>query len=171
MNIVRITQSIILATILSCTSTMSTAQVGDTAAARIAAQFAHLAGGDENAMALVLALHNGAPVRLAAIGEESRVVPEMVSLELPTAPMAWNEVRVSLLNAQDQLVRAGIVRPSLEQLHAALLGGEVSATDGSAIPLRGVLQMRAEGLSWLDIARASEVLPANGQRPASRQAP
>jgi hypothetical protein len=160
MNIARCTQSILFALFVTCISTMSTAQVEDTAAARIAAQFSHLAGGDENAMALVLALHSGAPVRLAAIGEESRVVPEMVSLDLPTAPMAWNDVRVSLLNAQDQLVRAGIVRPSLEDLHAALLGGQVSASDGAPLVLRGVLQMRAEGLSWLDIARASDALPA-----------
>ena len=161
MNNVRALKSILFALSLLCIGTMSAAQVEDTAAARIAGQFAHLAGGDENAMALVLALRSGTPVRLAAIGDESRVVPEMVSLDLPTAPMPWNEVRVSLLNAQDQLVRAGIVKPSLEELHAALLGGEVSATGGSSVVLRGVLQMRAEGLSWLDIARASEVLPAN----------
>ena len=161
MNIAQCLQSILVATLLLCTSTMSTAQVEDTAAARIAAQFAHLASGDENAMALVLALHSGTPVRLAAIGDESRVVPEMVSLDLPTPPMPWNEVRVSLLNAQDQLVRAGIVQPSLEELHAALLGGQVHAPNHSPVVLRGVLQMRAEGLSWLDIARASDNLQSS----------
>jgi hypothetical protein len=159
MNIVQCAQSILVATLLLFASTMSSAQGEDIAAARIAAQFARLAGGEENAMALVLALHSGEAVRLAAIGEESRVVPEMVSLDLPTAPMAWNDVRVSLLNAQDHLVRAGIVQPTLEQLHAALLGGEVRTSEGWPVMLRGVLQMRAEGLSWLDIARASDALP------------
>jgi hypothetical protein len=140
MNNRRSLQSVLLAILISCTTLLSQAQVEDTAAARIAAQFVRLAGSDENAMALVLALHSGEPVRLAAMGEESRVVPEMVSIDLPPQPLQWSDVRVALLNAQDQLVRAGIVKPTLEDLNAALLGGEVRGPDG-AYALRGVLRV------------------------------
>ena len=147
-------------------SMMAAAQVEDTNAARLAARFMHLAGNEENAMALVLALRSGSNVRLAS--ESARGLPEMISLELPTPPMTWNDVRVTLLNVQDQLVRGGILAPNLEQLHAALLGGEVTTFDGDTMVLRGVLQLRAEGLSWLDIARASDALPATRKVSGSR---
>lgn len=140
-------------------SMLAVAQVEDTDAARLAARFQHLAGTEENAMALVLALRSGSTMRLVA-AERASGLPEMLALELPTPPMSWNDVRVTLLNVQDQLVRAGLLRPTLEQLQAALLGGDIVALDGDVMMLRGVLQLRAEGLSWLDIARASDALPA-----------
>lgn len=147
------------AVLLLAASMLSAAQVEDTDAARLAARFQHLAGTEENAMALVLALRSGATVQLAPAAARGNAVPEMVSLELPTPPMTWSDVRITLLNTQDQLVRAGIMKPSVDQLHAALLGGEIKAYDGSPVVMRGVLQLRAEGLSWLDIARASDALP------------
>ena len=154
------TQHACVATMLLTLSLMASAQVEDTDAARLAARFLHLAGTEENAMALVLALRTGSMVQLAPASTRAGAVPEMVSLEVPTAPMAWNDVRVTLLNTQDQLIRAGIMKPTLEELQAALLGGEVTTIDGAPMFMRGVLQLRAEGLSWLDIARASDALPA-----------
>jgi hypothetical protein len=149
-----------LAALLLGVSLLASAQVEDTDAVRLAARFAHLAGSDENAMALVLALHSGSTVQLAAFEGEAGALPEMIALEVPTPAMSWADVRTTLLNVQDQLVRAGILRPTIEQLQAALMGGEIASPDGRPVPLRGVLQLRAEGLTWLDIARASAALPA-----------
>jgi hypothetical protein len=143
--------------VLLVLSPMAMAQVDDTDAARLAARFAHLAGSDENAMALVLALHSASAVRLAT--ERGGRLPEMISLVPPTPPMPWNEVRITLLNVQDLLVRARILKPTLEQLHAALVGGELDHPQGGRLPVRGVLQMRAEGLSWMDVARSTAPLP------------
>lgn len=156
----RSTRTLIATIMMGCCSMMAMAQVEDTDAARLAARFLHLAGTEENAMALVLALRSGSTVQLAAVAARASDVPEMVALELPTPPMTWNDVRITLLNTQDQLVRAGIMKPTLDQLQAALLGGEITTFDGSPMVMRGVLQLRAEGLSWLDIARASDALPA-----------
>jgi hypothetical protein len=150
----------LLAGLLMGASFLAVAQVEDTDAARLAARFVHLAGNGENAMALVLALRTGSTVQLAASDPAARELPEMVALEIPTAAMSWNDVRITLLNVQDQLIAAGIVKPTIEQLQAALVGGEVISHAGSPRVLRGVLQLRAEGLSWLDIARASDALPA-----------
>ena len=97
--------------------------------------------------------------RLAAAEDDAG--PEMVVLDLPTPPMTWHDVRITLLNTQDQLVRAGHLKPSLEQLRAALVGGEILTVEGTPVVMRGVLQLRAEGLDWLDIARASAAMPAS----------
>jgi hypothetical protein len=160
-------QSLFAGIMMGC-SMMAMAQVEDTDAARLAARFQHLAGTEDNAMALVLALRSGTTVQLAAPAARANGVPDMLALEVPTPPMTWNEVRITLLNTQDQLVRAGIMKPTLEQLHAALLGGEVITLDGASMVMRGVLQLRAEGLSWLDIARASDALPAARQVSGAR---
>jgi len=153
-----------LAAVLLLLSVMAIAQVEDTDAARLAARFARLAGSDENAMALVFALHSGSPASLAAEREEAGL-PDVVAITPPTPPMTWNEVRIAMLNVQDVLVRVGIVKPTLEQLHAALLGGDLVQANGTRVAVRGVLQMRAEGLSWMDIARATS--PLSGTRRVS----
>ena len=127
-------------------------------ARRIASRFTQLAGSDENALALVLALRNGVPVQLmraSANADESEALPDVISLEVPTGPMPWKDVRVSLLHAQDILVHAGLTRPDLEDVHAALVGGVVHTADGRVATLRGVLNMRVDGLTWVDIARVS----------------
>ena len=134
-------------------------------ARRIAVRFTQLAGSEENALALVLALRNGVAVQLVRGPEgEGDALPEVVALEVPTAPMSWNDVRVSLLHAQDILVHAGLTRPDLEELHAALLGGVVHTAEGRAVTLRGVLNMRVDGLTWVDIARVSAQPGALGAR-------
>lgn len=138
------------AAMLLLLSTMAIGQVEDSDAARLAARFAHLAGSAENAMALMLALHTGTTARLVAEGEGTGL-PEVVAIAPPTGPMSWTEVRTTMLNVQDVLVRAAILRPSLNELHVALLGGELPRRG----EVRGVLQMRAEGFSWMDIARAT----------------
>lgn len=127
-------------------------------ARRIASRFVKLAGSEENALALVLALRHGLPVQLFPQSERE-VSAEPVSLEIDAATIPWNEVRITLLHVQDVLVRAGHTRPDLDQVRAALLGGEVTLPDGRPVTLRGVLPMRNDGLSWVDVARESAPLP------------
>jgi hypothetical protein len=59
---------------------------------------------------------------------------------------------MALMLARDALQRYGILHPTCEQLRAALTGDEVTAPDGKLVTLRGVLNMRAEGMNWGRIA-------------------
>jgi len=131
----------------------SAQEESDPAAGRIASGFVSLAGSDDNALALVLALRAGAPVRLTApippLGSET---PEVTLIVPPTGSMNWNDVKMALMLARDALQRYNIVRPSGEQLQAALTGGYVITPNGRRVNFRGVLQMRAEGLNWGRIA-------------------
>jgi hypothetical protein len=122
-------------------------------AAKIAGQYAHLAGSEDNALALVKALHLGAPVKLTAPdGASGGESPEVTTIEPPTGKMGWGDVKFALVIVQGVLYRAGITRPTGEQLQAALTGGDVTKSDGTVVTLKGVLQMRADGMGWKQIA-------------------
>ena len=127
-------------------------------AQKIASNFGTLAGSDENALALVKALRSGDTVKLSYAGAEGSS-PTVTSIDPPTGKMGWGNVKISLALAQDVLARAGITNPTGEQLQAALNGGSVTVTnaDGttSTVELKGVLQMRADGMGWGEIAKAS----------------
>lgn len=102
----------------------------DRNASRIAAQFTRLAGSEENALALVNALHSGERVFLVSEAGGARM-PVTTTFELPTGPMGWDDVMISLALARDSLVRAGITFPTVEELEAALLGGDVTTVRGT----------------------------------------
>ena len=120
--------------------------------AKIASGFMTLAGSDENAVALVESLREGAAVQLTYASPNPDDLPKVLGFEIPTAPMAWNDIRMALMLTRDALIGVGISRPSGEQLHAALLGGEVVAPSGRVVGFKGVLQMRADGHNWGRIA-------------------
>ncbi len=120
--------------------------------AKIAAGFVGLAGSDDNAVALVEALRAGAAVRLFYPGATPDDVPQEVAIEPPTDPMEWHDVRMTLMLARDALMGFGVLRPSGEQLHAVLLGGEAAVPGGRIVAFRGVLRMRAEGFHWGRVA-------------------
>lgn len=124
----------------------------DPVALQIASGFANLAGTAEDVLALVHAVHEGVPVRLTSTAEaKPQDVPEITLIEPPTGKMSWNDVKMALMLTRDALQRFGITRPTGEQLQAVLTGGELAA-DGKNVTLRGVLQMRAEGMNWGRIA-------------------
>jgi len=131
------------------------ADVLDAEAQRVAARFVKLAGSEDNAVALALALHHGVPVQIVAAGDDDDALPDAITVETPTGPMSWHDVRIALLHAQDVLLRAGMTRATPAALQAALVGGEVDSPSQGRIVVRGVLQMRVEGLSWVDIARVT----------------
>jgi hypothetical protein len=106
-------------------------------ASRVAANFKQLAGSEENALALVNALRSGQRVTLVSEAGGAKL-PVTTTFELPTGPMPWDNVVISLALARDSLARAGIAHPTAEQLEAALLGGEVSTAKGT-IRLTGTL--------------------------------
>lgn len=122
---------------------------------RLATSFTPLAGSTENARALVTALRNGTEVTLLAPPEGGTGEPVATTFTPPTKPMGWGNVSHSLSLAQDSLARLGITNPTNAELQAALMGGEITAPDGSTVALRGILQMRADGMGWGNIARSS----------------
>ena len=140
---------------------------------RLAASFSTMAGSTENALALVNALRNGTPVTLVAAPATTTTtttgtttgfttgttagtpVPVETTFTPPTKPMGWGNVAHALSLAQFSLAQAGITNPTNAQLQAALMGGDVTAADGSTVTLKGILQMRADGMGWGQIAKAS----------------
>ena len=127
-------------------------------ARRVASRFVNLVGSDANAIDLVEALHGGHEVELLpVVGREDDGEP--VCIPLQSGSMPWNDVRIALLHVQDVLVRAGHTLPTLVEVRAGLVGGQVTAADGAVWTLRGVLPMRGSGLSWVDIARETSLLP------------
>jgi hypothetical protein len=127
-------------------------------AQKIASNFTGLAGSEENAVALVNALRTGDTVKLTYSGAEGST-PTVTTVDPPTSKMGWGNVKISLALAQDALARAGITNPTGEQLQAALNGGSVTVKnpDGTTTTtkLTGILQMRADGMGWGEIAKAS----------------
>src|SRR4029434_520448 len=72
----------------------------------------------------------------------------------PTKPMGWGNVSHSLALAQFALNQAGGSTPTGAQLQTALLGGSITTADGKTVPLAGVLQQRADGMGWGQIAQS-----------------
>ena len=120
--------------------------------ARIAAGIRVLAGSDENAVALVTSVREGADAGLVYPTVGADPEPRVLAFSPPTGPMPWHDVRMALMLVRDALVSVGVLRPTGEQLHAALLGGEVDVPGMRVVAFRGVLRMRAEGDGWGRIA-------------------
>ena len=80
---------------------------------------------------------------------------------LPTGKMGYGNVKISLALAQESLRQQGIMQPTSEQLHTALVGDSTTT---------GILQMRADGMGWGQIAQKYNVKLGqlmSGRQPAS----
>jgi len=124
---------------------------------KVAAPFVGMAGSPDNAVALATALRTGTAANLTFIstsptGETTQVT---TAVSIPTKPMGWGNVSHALALAQFSLRRAGIDNPTAADLEAALDGGTVTTPDGKTVTLAGVLQQRAQGMGWGQIAKAS----------------
>jgi len=77
---------------------------------------------------------------------------------LPTGKMGWGNVKISLALAQYSLSQQNppITQPTTEQLHTALMGGQMIQGD-PATTTNGILQMRADGMGWGQIAQKYNV--------------
>jgi hypothetical protein len=88
---------------------------------------------------------------------------------LPTGKMGYGNVKISLALAQQSLSQQGITQPTSQQLYTALAGGEMVPGDSTSMTT-GILQMRAQGMGWGQIAQKYNVKLGqlmSGKQPAS----
>ena len=90
---------------------------------------------------------------------------------LPTGKMGYGNVKISLALARYSLSKQDppILQPTSEQLHTALVGGQMVAGD-TTTQTNGILQMRADGMGWGQIAQKYDVKLGqlmSGKQPAS----
>jgi len=139
----------------TASTTLASSSGQDKVATRFASPFATLAGSEDNAVALATALRTGTPGTLTytAIVDGKPVVTTEV-ITPPTKPMGWGNVSHALALAQYSLTRAGITSPTAADLQAALVGGKITTVDGKVVTLDGVLQQRASGMGWGQIAHS-----------------
>jgi len=130
------------------------AQAQTTPAKRIEARFDNFAGSNANASSLVTGLRAGKPVTLVGSGET-------VTFTSPTKPMGYGNVTRALDLARRELAASGIADPTPKEIQAALMGGTVAGPKGP-VTYQGVLQLRAEGMGWGQIAHAIGVHPGLG---------
>ncbi len=91
---------------------------------------------------------------------------------LPTGKMGYGNVKISLALAQYSLSQQGITQPTSQQLYTALAGGEMVPGDSTTMTT-GILQMRAQGMGWGQIAQQYNVKLGqlmSGKQPASTTA-
>ena len=126
-----------------------------TAPTRIEQRFSTFAGSGANSTSLVTGLRTGSAIKLTGSGETT-------TFTSPTKPMGYGNITRALDLAQRQLAAGGITDPSPKELQAALMGGTVSGPNGE-ISYQGVLQMRADGMGWGQIAHEIGVHPGLGR--------
>jgi len=88
---------------------------------------------------------------------------------LPTGKMGYGNVKISLALAQQSLSQQGITQPTSQQLYTALTGGQMVPGDATTTN-QGILQMRADGMGWGQIAQKYDVKLGqliSGKQPAS----
>jgi hypothetical protein len=88
---------------------------------------------------------------------------------LPTGKMGFGNVKISLALAQESLSQQGITQPTSQQLYTALAGGQMTPGDPTTTT-SGILQMRADGMGWGQIAQKYDVKLGqlmSGKQPAS----
>ena len=113
---------------------------------RIAGDFESFAGSQRNATALVTGLREGSEITLVQRGHRSATFTPQ------TGKMGYGNVSTSLALAQYQLAQQGIDNPTPLQLKAALNGGTIFVNH-RPVTFDGVLQLRADGLGWGQIAQ------------------
>ena len=128
---------------------------------RLVSNYTDLAGSEANAQALIDGLRNGTAITLAtptsttttnADGTTTTTTSIVNTVFTPaTGKLCWGEVNISLSLAQ-ALVGTDA---TAEQLLAALNGGTLTHADGTTTTLAGVLQLRADGAGWGQIAKQS----------------
>jgi hypothetical protein len=121
---------------------------------RIDTRFAGFAGSSTNLESLAVGLRHGSEITLTGSGET-------VHFTSPTRPMGYGNITRALDLAMRELAAAGIKDPTPSEIQAALNGGTVSTPTGD-VTLRGVLDLRAQGMGWGQIAHAIGVHPGLG---------
>jgi len=115
---------------------------------KTAADFAGFYGQD-NAQALAGGLRSGSEISLTTRAADGSV--STATFTPPTRPMGNGNVYISMSLAQQRLTAAGITQPTAQQIQAAMVGGPLVP---GGQPVNGVLQMRASGMGWGQIAHS-----------------
>ena len=118
---------------------------------KISSDFSAFSGSTANSDALVTGLRNGTAITLTTIDSKGTT---STTFTPPTGKMGYGNVYISLALAKQQLAGLGITEPTAQQLQAALNGGTVTSSTGQTTTLTGVLQMRAQGMGWGQIAHS-----------------
>lgn len=116
--------------------------------AKLVETYAPLAGSEQNAESLVEGLRTGSRVTLAT---KTSTGTTTTSFTPPTKTMGNGNVNIALALAEASLRDQGIANPTPSQLQTALMGGTIKTRSGD-VKLEGVLQMRADGMGWGQIA-------------------
>lgn len=112
---------------------------------RLTTEFSGWAGSPENSTSLVTGLRSGTPITLTEPGSAGTAATTTFSPT--TKPMGYGNIRIALSLARAQLASQGITSPTAAELQGALVG----TPDGMT---QGVLQMRASGMGWGQIANS-----------------
>jgi hypothetical protein len=131
--------------------TLTTSRGEGTVSSRISGDFSGFAGSTANSDALVSGLRNGTAVTLTST--DAKGTTTSTTFTPPTGKMGYGNVYTSLALAKQQLAGAGITDPSAQQLQASLMGGTVTNSAGQTTTMTGVLQLRADGMGWGQIAQ------------------
>jgi len=123
-------------------NTSGTGSDNGNAGTQLVTRYTTLAGSDSNAQALIDGLRNGTQITLGS-----------TTFTPATSSLGYGEINTSLALAQAELAAAGITSPTADQLEAALNGGTVTLSNGNTVNLQGVLDLRASGEGWGQIAK------------------
>ena len=127
------------------TSTASSTTQAPMSEQKLVEKYTDLAGSKKNSQSLVDGLRDSKKITLTDGKTTTTIDP-------PTQKMGYGNVNLALGIAEKSLADAGITNPTTDQLKTALMGGEIKTRTGT-VKLEGVLQMRADGMGWGQIAR------------------
>lgn len=113
---------------------------------KLIAEFSEWSGSQENASTLVNGLRSGTDITLTSPGTDGAATTT-TTFSPTTRPMGYGNIRIALSLAQEQLAGQGITSPTPADLQGALVGTPDSST-------QGILQMRASGMGWGQIANS-----------------
>lgn len=121
---------------------------------KLVSSFTPMAGSTENSTSLVKGLRSGTPIVLTSPSSTPDTPTDTVAFTAPTRPMGYGNIKIALSLAKTQLASQGITQPTPEQLQGALMG---TPTGTSTVTQQGILQMRASGMGWGQIANSMGV--------------
>jgi hypothetical protein len=126
--------------------------------------YSAFAGSRTNAENLATGLRQGGEITLTETGSNGGTTT--TTFTPPTKPMGHGNVDKALALSSQQLANAGVAQPTAEQIKTSMMGGTITNDAGQQVELQGVLQMRADGMGWGQIAHELGVKPGQGYRPA-----
>lgn len=144
------------------TSTLSRGQ--SNVIGKTADTYTPFAGSRTNAESLATGLRTGGEITLTGTGANGQTTT--TNFAPPTKPMGYGNVNKALALSSQQLAAAGVAQPTPEQIQTSMMGGTITNDAGQQVELQGVLQMRADGMGWGQIAHELGVQPGLGYRPA-----